>query len=372
MRRTGIATRRFTLEGYRFDIMGKEVQRLYLRELCSTLSAFDPDWILSYAYHAPQILPRDTFHEIGVPWVQVVSNLVYYDEGYFENEHVAVCERNLIPHYRKRGADHVFAVPLMANFCPEEPVATDGSLPVVFVGNSLGLNSIAVDAWRRKWSRRARLLPYVEEALQELGDFDRQVHIFQTLDTHPIPDVENEREHFEVYRYLLCQATDARRRRLLEALAPFGLVVYGNWEDRLPPDSPLHPCLRGFLPINQENDLYAQGSLFINIHSVGHVTSPNMRFFNIPALGGLQLTDGPFAAFLEPEVESVFFSSVAELVEKTAYFLAHPAEAEEIRRRGHARVQRQWTYPHWLEWVLREINVQGPAVSPQGGEVPLS
>ncbi|MDX9753558.1 MAG: glycosyltransferase, partial [bacterium] len=191
-------------------------------------------------------------------------------------------------------------------------------------------------------------------------------NLYDYLAHNPLPQVECPREGYEIFRYLLCQATAARRKRLLEAVARWGLALYGNWRDSVSYNSSLREGLKGPLPIEEEPSLFAQGGIFINIHSVGHVTGPNMRFFNVPGMGGFLLSDGQFGDYLRDGQEMVSFHSEKELVEKVAYYLQHPAEMDEIRHNGHARVCQDWTYSRWLDEVFAAV--KGGSVSSLSGK----
>lgn len=356
----GVRTELLTFEGRRCDLMGDEYPRLRERELLNALDRLQPQLIVSYAYHAAHALAADVRESFPVPWLQVVTNLVHYDEEYLPYERTALIERGLAPDYQRRGAARVFHLPLVANYFAEEITPTDGSEALVFVGNPLGVGETASRALWIKWRARPRLFRYVTESERILGDFGRQTDIFSHFGREPVPDVESRREWFEVYRYLLCMGTEARRRQVLEAAAPLGLSVYGNWEGRLPPSSPLRPCLRGWLPMDREPALYSKARLFVNIHSAGHVTSPNMRFFNTAGMGAGQLTDGPFDSFLRDGEEAVYFRSVGEFAERARECLDHPGRLEEIRRRGLERVRNEWNYRTWLRRVCAELGFRLP------------
>ncbi|MDX9754271.1 MAG: hypothetical protein RBU29_09945, partial [bacterium] len=294
LRRRGAAARRVPVSGYLLDLHPQEYQRRIRRTLLQALAEFQPDLILSYAYHAPQFLAKDLAAGIPVPWVQVISNLCYYDPVYYPREHTALLERHLIPLYQERGAPHPFFVPLMADYTAPQPVPTDRRQPLVFVGNSLGLALPEVQHLLPRWQKRDALFRAIRRAESDLSHFDSQHNLYDYLAHNPLPQVESPREGYEIFRYLLCQATAARRKRLLEVVARWGLALYGNWRDSVSYNSPLREGLKGPLPIEEEPSLFAQGGIFINIHSVGHVTGPNMRFFNVPGMGGFLLSDGQF------------------------------------------------------------------------------
>lgn len=360
LRRLGVETERFTLQGLRFDLHPEAYRREIEAKLLHKAKISPPDLVVSYAYHAPNIIKRDFYESLAAPWVQVVSNIAYYDTDYYPGEATAIVERKLIPVYRRRGATRPFFVPIMADYVADQPASTSREIPIVFVGNSLGMAPQQVHAFFLRLGDRKQLVSAVREAEAALSDFNRGLNLYDYLEAHPLPQIQDEKEEFEAFRYLLCQTTAARRRDLLERLAPLGLALYGTWEHTLPPDSPLRGCLRGTLPMRREPELFARGAAFINIHSTGHVTGPNMRFFNVAGMGGLSLSDGAFGEFLEPGTEYVGFASANEMIEQARYLLAHPHEADEIRAKGWERVRREWTYHRWVQLVTEELGLELP------------
>ncbi|MBZ0258507.1 glycosyltransferase, partial [bacterium] len=96
---------------------------------------------------------------------------------------------------------------------------------------------------------------------------------------------------------------------------------------------------------------FKRGAIFMNIHSTGHLTGPNMRFFNVAGMGGFLLSDGAFSEFLEPGKEYAPFHSLNEAVQQVEFYFAHPEQMNEIRQQAWQRVKRDWTYQNWLDWM---------------------
>jgi len=362
LHRRNLDTRYLALERYRMDTHSLEYRRVIEPKLTAMLESFQPDLVLSYGYHAPRFVSEAIYESLHGQWLQVVSNIAYYDTDYYPRERTALIEKNLIPYFERRGAHDPFFVPLMADYTAEVLPQTDRRFPIVFVGNSLGMSPQAVAEFHKRWKGRDELLDYIDEREKALSIFDPAINLYNTLDRSPIPQVTSEEESYAVFRYLLNQGSAARRRRLLEKIAPLGLVLFGgDWTAYLPPESPLHRCLRGYLTISEEPNLFQFGHLFVNIHSIGHVTGPNMRFFNVPGMGGFQITDGPeLNTFLEDGSEAVFYSSEDEFLDRIRYYLDHTAEADEIRSQGFERVKKDWTYRNWVDWVFEELGIQNP------------
>ncbi len=358
LRQRSVESGIMTLNRYRIDAHEAEYKRIIEKSLLDMLERFQPEMVISYGYHAPKLAAEEIYQATNIHWIQTVSNIAYYDTNYFPSEHTALIDRGLIPYFERRGAPHAFFIPLMADYVSNRPTPTSRKIPLVFVGNSLGLSSPAVDEFRKRWEGRNELLRYVQEAENELSAFDRQNNLYDYLDAHPVPQIQSEEEEYAVFRYLLCQASAARRRALLEKIAPLGLGVWGgDWMGYLPKNSVLQSCLKGHLPMQEEPKIFHHGHIFVNIQSIGHVTGPNMRFFNVPGMGGFQISDGNFSHYLEKDRETVYYTSEKEFLEKVQYYLHHPQEADEIRSKAHERIRRDWTYHRWFDWLCEELNV---------------
>ncbi|MDX9755869.1 MAG: glycosyltransferase [bacterium] len=110
--------------------------------------------------------------------------------------------------------------------------------------------------------------------------------------------------------------------------------------------------------MKEETKALSAGHIFVNIHSIGHVTGPNMRFFNVAGLGGFQISDGPlFRRYLEPGEETVYYSSEEEFVDGVRFYLQNVPAAEAIRAQAQERVRRDWTYSNWLDQVFALLNL---------------
>ncbi len=94
----------------------------------------------------------------------------------------------------------------------------------------------------------------------------------------------------------------------------------------------------------------------INLNIIDDTNFPaaNMRFFEIPAAGGLQLSSScPEQANLFVDGEHLFyFSDLENMVEKIAFILAHPDLATKIRKQSHQYIKDHHTYHHRMKLIL--------------------
>lgn len=97
----------------------------------------------------------------------------------------------------------------------------------------------------------------------------------------------------------------------------------------------------------------------ININQIDDTNFPaaNMRFFEIPTAGGLELTSSC------PEMENEFlhkkhllyYKNENEMLENIQWILDHPEESTEIRKNGQQLLLSNHTYIHRLEMILKKI-----------------
>jgi spore maturation protein CgeB len=85
----------------------------------------------------------------------------------------------------------------------------------------------------------------------------------------------------------------------------------------------------------------------------------NMRFFEVLAAGGLELSSScpEMADDLRDGVHLLYYSNHEELVDKMEWVLSHESEAADIRRNGHDRVLREHTYVRRVKKLLHELEL---------------
>lgn len=362
LKKKGVDVRSIYLSRHRLDAAPQEHRRLVERKLVEAYERFGPDLILSFGYHAPQFVSPEVYDSLSVRWLQTVTNVAYFDTEQYAGETTVLVDQKMKPLFQRRGYQNLLDHTLVADYVREHPISTNGQVPLVFVGNSFAQPQENVQRFWARWQGRDQLKEAIREGEQYLGRIETQADLFDYLTDNPLPQIEEEHEFHEVFRHLLCHASAARRIAVLEALAPMGLLLFGgDWGNVLAQDSPLRKCWRGYLPMEREIEAFANGQIFINIHSVGNGSSTNMRYFNVAGVGGFEISDRKnFDCYLKADEEVVYAESVEEYVEKAKYFLAHPKERAEIGARALERVKNQWTYRHWIENIFQQAGLRLP------------
>lgn len=150
------------------------------------------------------------------------------------------------------------------------------------------------------------------------------------------------------------------RKTAFRAFIQRGLKIWGTeWEG----DSILKPLVQmeGKRITTEESvAIFNAAEINLNLHSSIHATPPvqkgdfvNPRTFEIAACRAFQLVDKrDLLPELFAEDELATFSSLEELKDKTAYFLAHPEERQTYAEKAYARVLQDHTYTARMRTLL--------------------
>lgn len=149
----------------------------------------------------------------------------------------------------------------------------------------------------------------------------------------------------------------SRRRCLaLQALGTLGVAVYGDpgWQ-KIPMEGVYY---RGPAEHGEElTTLYNVSSINVDIGRLYQLDIVTMRVFDILASGGFALVEHSeeLPSVLEPDREVVAWSTWDELLERAAYYIAHPEERRRIVEAGRARILREHTMGARLEHIVHTL-----------------
>ncbi|MEW6234578.1 MAG: glycosyltransferase [Candidatus Omnitrophota bacterium] len=162
--------------------------------------------------------------------------------------------------------------------------------------------------------------------------------------------------------FLYNAATYYKRKRIVLALLPLGLKIFGpdSWLAELP--SSYQYRYGGFIASGDLADCYASARLSLNIHSHQCPTCLNPRDFDASMAGSVVLGDWVEDAdrgLLQPGKEMLTFHSEEEAVETARRNLANVSALDEIRQCGRKRILREHTYAHRAQSVLQILRLRG-------------
>lgn len=158
--------------------------------------------------------------------------------------------------------------------------------------------------------------------------------------------------------FLYNAATFIKRKRIVEALLPLGLRVFGpeSWQAALPDG--YQDRYGGFVAPQDLADAYASTELTLNIHSHQCPTCLNPRDFDAPAAGGAVIgdwVDDMELGLFELEREALAFRSLDEAAERIRSTLADRDGLQTMREAAYQRVQSEHTYAHRARSVLETV-----------------
>ncbi len=118
----------------------------------------------------------------------------------------------------------------------------------------------------------------------------------------------------------------------------------------------------GPLAVEEMVKLYSRSRINLGFGGVaGHEDTFCLkgRDFEIPMSGGLYLTeDHPELAYaFRPGEEILTYRGIEDLAQKIRYYLNHPAQADEIRKKGHERALREHAWETRFEKIFRLLGV---------------
>ena len=256
----------------------------------------------------------------------------------------------------------VHALPLAATYDEVGPEDEAWSCPVSYVGQVRDLSPIfgGKDLSKRVRKILDRIIEVMvdgkgqrpDELVQNsdrLAELRRQYDLQQFLQTY--------------YNEMVWEANSRHRVRTLTALADLGLRVYGNpdWA-KLTSGTPLQSCFTGKTVAHHDLPrLFRNSRINVNMHHLQSTTSLNQRVFDVPAAGGLLITDAMpgLENVFEPDKEVVIYHSPEQLREKVLYYLEHPEQRREIAERARARVLKDHTFANRWQRLLDILRREG-------------
>ena len=218
-------------------------------------------------------------------------------------------------------------------------------IPLSFVGNSMRYPSVT-------WQINVSLDVYEQlkkEAVTRQLEF-RHLSMGEIL--RPLGGV-GVVDDLELEASLVWEATKEYRLRLVEALLPLGMTVYGDegWLEFLSDPRRVRPALDyyGELP-----RLFNDTEVNFNATSLQMKRTVNQRLFDVAACGAFLLTDWmpDLEEYFEIGSEAVCYESAEEAVELARYYLGRKRQSEKIAGAARKRVLAEHSYTHRMSALI--------------------
>ena len=252
-------------------------------------------------------------------------------------------ERSYLGPVEEMGFDSPTFLPLATD--PEvfstkgNPVIGRFASPLAFVGDSM---ESAQRKWEKKLPKGAR--KEIAAIPAEKMKIDRKKGIlenFPSLAGHG----ECRRSRLDIEAALIWKGTQGYRVRLARALAPLGLVIYGDpgWRRLMDRKGMLRPRVDYFRELPE---VYRGSAVNINCTSFQMRTAVNQRVFDVPACGGFLLSDyqADMERFFDVGKEAICFRSAEEAASLAAHYLGNEGERKRIAEAARRRVLAEHTY----------------------------
>lgn len=149
------------------------------------------------------------------------------------------------------------------------------------------------------------------------------------------------RQRYAAAQIMLAEASMQKRQRFAQALMPLGIRIFGDpyWEK----------MAKGIDRVSFVDNhtglpaLFSGSAVNANVTAVQMPTAVNQRVWDVPAVGGLLLTDDQEDARIhfEADKEIVLYSDFEEAKEKAQYYLKHEDLCKTIGQRALERVDRE-------------------------------
>lgn len=335
------------------SVITGDLTRDDIAALFQTIGEFKPDFILTSNYAGMDNggLFANFFADAKLPyvsWFTDTPRMILFNRTMEVSEFAvaATWERAYESYLRRLGFEHVHYMPLATD--PElfkGTPATEFARSLAFVGNSM-LVQLGEALEKHRESRQ--VVEAVERAIRT-GRATREAYaegvagilgesLYNSLD-----DI-GQRNAELLLNY---EVTSHERVELARALAPLGLEARGDgsWAKVIERHGP------GVHYFDELPGFYRETAVNVNQTSLQMRDAVNQRVFDCPAAGGFLITDDQpdLHEHFDVAREMVTYRSLAELQEKTQYYLHHHEERASLILRARERVLANHTHAHRLQ-----------------------
>ncbi len=162
-------------------------------------------------------------------------------------------------------------------------------------------------------------------------------------------------EQFFEMRYLVRKIANVERICCLNLLAEQYKVAF--YTDSEVNEDVMNSAIEIMPPVEAGEAIsiiYAGSKINLNISLKGIEGGTPLRVFDILGAGGFLMSDycEETAELFEEDKEIVMFKTLEELLDKTAYYLSHDKEREQITRAGQRKVLQSYTHEKRLKELL--------------------
>jgi spore maturation protein CgeB len=151
---------------------------------------------------------------------------------------------------------------------------------------------------------------------------------------------------------IVLEATKLSRRRVVGALSPFPLDLFGDegWLGQLPPQARYHPRLDYYVELSK---VYAETAVNINATNYQMPTAVNQRVFDAPLAGGFLISDNQedLQLLFDPD-EYVIYSRLSDLTDEVRFYLPQISLRMRVAEKAAERILAEHTFRHRIKTII--------------------
>jgi len=284
-----------------------------------------------------------------------------------------------VKRYVEAGFAHAEYLALAADTQKRSPAALDAAekqiyaSPVSYVGASLvteaAQNHAEFVRLYAEWAGGANAAQWAEEKLdviEERQSENLSDYIFPRLLRQQFSGFLDAMARDKPYINLEVMAAQGvaslKRRSTVEALAPFGMLVWGDSGWRSVEKSGARYAGRYAAHDGELNKVYCASMINVDIGRIYQPDIVTMRVFDVLACGGFVIAEhsGDLETLFRVGVEVESYGSLDELCEKVSHYLAHSEEARRIAEQGRSAVKERHSMKHRFGTIFERAGMLPP------------
>ena len=174
---------------------------------------------------------------------------------------------------------------------------------------------------------------------------------------HKKIDLTEEENKLYGHDISFCGAVNSARIEDFKAIKDLDFAIWGMHWRRIVKQGGLSKNFKGEVMGDEVAKVYSASKIGLNVHHPTTLTGANARTFEIPACGVMEMVDykESIAELFRIGEEIICYKDRAELRKFAEYFLARPAEREEVARRGMERALKEHRFIDRMRAVLSAV-----------------
>ncbi len=346
---------------------------LFIRNLLETSLSADLLVTVNHLGFDQQGELASILQKINLPYVSWYVDrpgfiLLDHEIGDKELAIIYTWERSTIDEIRRYGFENVEFLPLATDPDRFSPGKDSGVGAVRWIANSM------VDA-SADWRTRAGINEETSSLFKRAVTLQLAGRIEALAALEMAAGIEGvnltswaKRQKLTYASAIALTATRNLRFAVANHCSPLGLQIYGDtgWTKLAPTIS-----YRGEVEYPAGLPKIYRGGVHLNVTSFQMPTAVNQRVFDVPASGGILITDDQedLLELFDVDRECITFTEAGEAADKAAFYLKNPAQGWKVTLAARKRILKEHTYRRRAHSILHQVKKRlgRMAVAVEGG-----